>query len=159
MTEDKEITQEEILMNEQDILRGLLEAAEDKVDESSYVRIEIARKGKVFFSFHVRPLSEEEYNECREKATTYVRNQRFGGIKLPEETDTVRYRSMLIYTATHPDDRAKLWDNKEAWKRLNVLNAYDLIDKVLLAGEKDAILDKIDEISGYSNRIEEVAKK
>lgn len=81
MEASKEITQDEILMNEQDILKGLLEAAEDKEDESSYVRIEVARKGKVYFSFRVRPLSEEEYNECREKATTYVRNQRFGGIK------------------------------------------------------------------------------
>ena len=42
--------------------------------------------------------------------------------------------------------------------RINVTNGIDMIDKVLRAGEKDAVLNKIDEISGYSSTLEEVAK-
>ncbi|WHH58312.1 hypothetical protein [Petroclostridium sp. X23] len=156
---DTEITKEEILMSEQDLLQGLLAAAEDKEDTSNALPIEIARKGKVLFRFRIRPLGEDEYNKQREKATKYVRNKSMGGLKMPESTDAVRYRSYLIYTATIEEDRKKLWDNKEAWTQLKVINGPDLIDKVLLAGEKDAILEKLDEISGYSSNIEEVSKK
>jgi len=39
-----------------------------------------------------------------------------------------------------------------------VLNGVDLIDKALLAGEKDAVLELIDKISGYSVTAEETAK-
>ena len=56
------------------------------------------------------------------------------------------------------EDRAKIWDNKNAWKALNVLNGIDLIDRTLLAGEKDAVLELIDKISGYSVTAEETAK-
>ena len=39
-----------------------------------------------------------------------------------------------------------------------MLNGTELIGKVLKAGEKDAVCDKIDTISGYSAMAEEVAK-
>lgn len=156
--EDTEVTKEELLMSEQDLLRGLLGAAEDKKDDSNALRIDVIRKGKVMFSFRIRPLGEDEYSSCREKNTTYVRNNKFAGMKLPEETNTVRYRSALIYTATIEEDRSRIWKNKDAWKALNVLNGIDLIEAVLLAGEKDAIIEKLDEISGYNGGIEAVAK-
>lgn len=149
---------EEYLMNEADLLKGLLEAAEGRSSEENYVWIEIARKGKLLFKFRIRPLAEEEYTKCREDATKYVRNKQFGGIKLPEDTNTVRYRSSLIYTATVEEDRKKLWDNKEAQKRINVLTGIDVVEKALFAGEKDAILERIDAISGYNTNLEEVAK-
>jgi hypothetical protein len=147
---------EDYLANEQDMLRGLLEAAEDRTQD--VLPIEIARKGKTYFRFRIRPLTEREYNICRDKATKYQRSRQLGGLKLPEETDTTRYRSLLIYEATVEEDRKRLWDNKEAWSRLNVLNGPDLIDAVLMAGEKDAIVAKIDEISGYDVDLEETAK-
>jgi len=70
----------------------------------------------------------------------------------------VRYRSALIYQATVDEDREKIWNNKDAWKELNVLNGIDLIEKTLLAGEKDAVLELVDKISGYTATTEEVAK-
>lgn len=153
---------EAYLMNENELLKGLLEAAQGKSSEENFVQIEVVRKvagnEKVCFSFRIRPLSEEEYTKCREDATKYVRNKQFGGIKLPEDTNTVRFRSALIYTATVEEDRKKLWDNKEAQKALKVINGVDLIDQVLFAGEKDKILEKIDSISGYESKLEEVAK-
>lgn len=160
--EDAELTPEEeqgqIRTFEGDILRGLLAAA-DFADEDSTVEIEIARKGVVYFKFRIRPLSEDEYNSCKKKNTKYVRNRQLG-IKFPEDTDATRYRSQLIYEATVAEDRAKVWDNKDAWKapQINVTNGIDMIDKVLLAGEKDAVLTKLDLISGYDSTLEEVAK-
>ena len=159
--EEIELTEEEnrgqLRTFEDDILKGLLAAANFKAEEDNIHTIEIARNGVVLFKFRIRPLSEEEYQACKEKYTKYVRNKQLG-IKFPEHTDTVRYRSALIYQATVDEDRAKIWDNKSAWKALNVLNGVDLIDKALLAGEKDAVLELIDKISGYSVTAEETAK-
>ena len=142
---------------ENDILGGLLAAANFKNDEDEIVPIEIVRNGTVLLKFHIRPLSEDEYVKCREKHTKYVRNKQVG-IKVPEDTDTAAYRSDLIYQATTDEDREKIWNNKEAWQKLDVVTGYELIGKVLKPGEKDAVLNKLDEISGYSSTLEEVAK-
>ena len=69
-----------------------------------------------------------------------------------------KFRSWLIYTATVDEDRAKLWDSKQAQQAFNVLQGVDLIDCVLLSGEKDRIIDRINEISGYSEEVDETAK-
>jgi hypothetical protein len=156
--ESEKPSAEAYIMNEADILKGLLEAAAGKTSEENFQPIEVIRNGEVKVFFRIRPLSEEEYTKCREDATKYVRNKQFGGIKLPEDTNTVRFRSALIYTATVEEDRKKIWDNKEAQKALKVLNGVDLIDLVLFAGEKDKILERIDSISGYESKLEEVAK-
>lgn len=159
--EEIEMTEEEnkaqLRTYETDILKGLLTAAAFKTEDENIHPVEIARNGVVLFTFRIRPLSEEEYHQCKDKNTKYVRNKQLG-IKFPEQTDSVRYRSALIYQATIDEDRAKVWDNKDAWKALNVLNGIDLVDKILLAGEKDAVLELIDKISGYSTTMEEVAK-
>ena len=60
--------------------------------------------------------------------------------------------------ATVEEDRDKIWDNRDAWKNLNVLNGTDLVEVVLKSGEKDEILAKLDEISGYQPTMEDVAK-
>lgn len=142
---------------EDDILGGLLAAANFQNDEDEIVPVEIARNGVVLLKFRIRPLSEDEYSKCKNRYTKYVRNKQIG-IKLPEDTDSVMYRNALIYQATVDEDRTKIWDNKEAWRKLDVINGVELIGKVLKAGEKDAVLEKIDEISGYSSVLEETAK-
>lgn len=154
---DEETARNTLRNYENDILGGLLAAANYKNDEDEIVPIEIARGGVVLLKFRIRPLSEDEYVKCRERHTKYVRNKQIG-IKVPEDTDTNMYRSALIYQATVAEDREKLWDNKTAWKQLDVLSGAELIGKVLKPGEKDAVLNKLDEISGYSSALEEVAK-
>lgn len=153
-----EQTQGLIRAYENDILGGLLAAADFCKDADSVVDIEIVRKGMKYFSFKLRPLSEEEYQRCRNRNTKYVRNKQVG-IKMPEDTNLSRYRSELIYTATMPDaSGVKIWDTAGLWTKLNVLNGIDAVDKILMAGEKDMVLSKLDEISGYENNLEEVAK-
>lgn len=153
----QEVNEGMVRTYEDDILGGLLAAAGYRENEEEIHPVEIAREGVVYFKFRIRPLSEDEYRKCKERYTKYKRNKQLG-VRFPEETDTVRYRSALIYEATVPEDRAKLWDNKDAWKRLDVLSGVELIDRVLKAGEKDAVLDLIDNISGYSIIAEETAK-
>jgi hypothetical protein len=154
---DEETNKTQLRANEPDILKGLLEAASFKTEEDNIKNIEVARGGKLLFSFHIHPLTEEEYDKCRESNTKYVRNKQLG-IKFPENTDTVRYRSELLFMATVDEDRAKIWNNKQAWEKLNVITGIDMVDKVLLAGEKDAILEILDKISGYKTTEEETAK-
>lgn len=141
--------QEYLRRNEGDILSGLLEAAGYKDCEDETYPVEIIRGGRVLFSFRIRPLSELEYSKCREKHTKYTRNRAMGNVRVVDKADATGYRSELIYQATVPEDREKVWNNQAAWKALNVVTGIDLIDKVLKAGEKDRLCDRVDEISGY----------
>lgn len=154
---DMETTQEEILMNESDLLRGLIEAGTEKDNENSYKKIQIKRNGVLKFEFRIRPLSEEESLACHDHATKFAPRKK-GQPKREIETNVAKFRSWLIYTATVDEDRAKTWDNKVAQEALNVLQGADMIDAVLLSGEKDRVIDVINEISGYSENIEETAK-
>jgi hypothetical protein len=144
------------LANESEILKGLLEAAEG--NQSDTETIEIARNGKVLLTFRIRPLSEREFTECREKATTYTRSRQMGGIRLPEDTNSVLFRSLLIHTATVDEDRQRIWDSKEVRDGLGVPTAVAVIDKVLRAGEKDAVIARIEDLSGYRSDLAETAK-
>ncbi len=167
MTEDRDFTAEETKNQsrafEGDILRGVLESAGFSETEDEYRTIEVARKGKVLFTFRIRPLTEEEYEKCKKRNTKYVRNKQLG-IKMPEDTNNVKYRSDLIYTATVEEDRKKLWDNRQIWNALSekgadVLTATDVIDIVLKPGEKAAVVEQIDQISGFEDsNFEEVLK-
>lgn len=151
-----------IRANEDDFIQGLIAAADYTHDETQ--RLEIIRGGKLFFAFNIRPLSSEEYDQCRKKYTKYAKNKQFG-MKLPQETNTTKYQAALIQAATVPKDREKLWDNKKVWealreKGLPVMNGLDVIEYTLMAGEKSRILEAIDTLSGFSDdiEIEDVAK-
>ena len=153
----KEMTKEEVLMNETQLLQGLLEAAESKDSTEAYEKIQIKRGGKLLIEFRIRPLSEEETIKCHERATKYAPRRR-GQPKQEIETNSAKFRSWLIYAATVDEDRAKTWDNLKAQAALNVLQGVDMIDAVLLSGEKDRIIDRINDISGYGDDIEDTAK-
>lgn len=148
---------EEVLMKEKDILRGLIEAGREKDSEDSYETIQIRRGGELKFEFRIRPLSEEESIKCRERATRYAPRKR--GQPVQEiETNVAKFRSWLIYAATVDEDRARTWDSKQAQEAFGVLQGVDVIDAVLLSGEKDRVIDRINEISGYGDDLEETAK-
>lgn len=162
--EEREFSEEEtrnqMRMNEEDFIQGLIDAAGYSTEETQ--RIEIVREGKTYFAFSIRPLGSEEYEKCKKKHTKYVRNKQLG-MKLPEDTDRVKYQSAIIYQATVEEDRKKLWDNRKVWDSLNdrgfqIMNGLDVIEYTLKAGEKDKILEHIDKLSGFDTNLEEVAK-
>lgn len=156
----EEETRNQMLLSEEDMIRGLIEAADFKSDDTK--RIEIARRGKVVFSFTVRPLTEDDYQRCRKQWTKKIKNKRLG-IPMQGDTDIVKYRDSLIYEATIPEDRKKLWDNKQVWSALNnkgfqIMNGLDVIEYTLKAGEKDLVVEEIDSLSGFGDDLEETAK-
>lgn len=149
-----------IRVNEEDFIQGLIAAADFASEEKQ--RIEIIRDGRLYFAFNIRPLGSEEYDKCRRKHTKYVRNKQLG-MKMPEDTNRIKYQSAIIYQATVTEDREKLWDNRKVWNTLNdkgfqIMNGLDVIEYALKAGEKDKILEAIDKLSGYEADLEEVAK-
>ena len=156
MPEEKP-TQEQVLMNENDILAGILESGKEADNAENYRKVQIKRRGKLMFEFRIRPISEEENQGCWKQATRYAPTKP-GRPKVAIETNPARYRSYVIYTATVDEDRRKTWDNKTAKDAFNILDSIEMIDKVLLAGEKARIIDLISEISGFDDEsIEELA--
>ena len=146
------VEREELLNYENDILSGILKAAEYAKDNTRTIKIR--RGGQTLFQFRIHPLSEEEYFQCSKSATKYKHNRRLG-IQIAEETDRDLFRSALIFQATVKEDQDKIWRNSQAWRSLDVIRPEDMISKVLMAGEKDRICDIIDEISGYGSMDEE----
>ena len=149
--DNTEYTEEEaksvIKANEETFIQGLIDAVGFGNTETQ--RIEIVRGGRLFFAFRIHPLNADDYNRCREKHTKYVRNKQLG-MKLPENTDSTKYRSEIIYQATVKED---LRD-----RDVQIMGPLDVIEYSLLAGEKDRVLDAIDSLSGFDTNLEEVAK-
>lgn len=150
-TEADEALKADMAANEVDYLTGLLDAAEDA--ESETKKIEIVRNGKIYFAFSIHALPDETLYEIRKKYTNYVKNKRTGA-RVAEGVDSAKLRSSMIYNATIAEDREKLWDNKqvqEALKRRgkHIINALDVVDAVLLPGEKENVLAVLDGLSGY----------
>lgn len=157
MEVSEKLTKEEILQSESDILAGLLELGNTRNNPEEYHKIQIRREGKVKLEFRIRPLSEKEMIGCNEQATKYA-PPKGGKPRTALKTDVPKMRSLFIYTATVDEDRKKIWDNEQAKLKFNILESADMIDMVLKGGEKDQILAKIDEISGYHDDIEVMAK-
>jgi len=155
------LTTEEVLMNEQDLLDGLLKAGSGISDEGNIRKIQIKRQGKVLFEFRVRPVSEDETMNCMRSATPASYNPRYKNAR--PETNWSKFRSLLIYTATVDEDKRRLWDNpnvQEAFRNsFMVFDKAELIDRVLFVGEKSRVVDIIDEISAMNeDDLESMAK-
>lgn len=146
---DTPVTPDELLINEEELLKALTNN-EHMVTETIEVKF-----GPTIFRFRIRPLSEKEWDKCRERNTKYAKNRRLGGMRLPESTNTTGYHSDLIYTATVDEDKEKLWNNKRLWAAVNAITGTDMVDKLIpFAGKKQAIVDRIEALSGYDDEDE-----
>lgn len=131
-----------------DLVSGFLKAAEMITEQTQ--KIDITYDGKLLFSFHVHAVTAQDIKRARKKATTYMPNP--VNKKMPaieKDVDKATYQSYLIYLATVDADRMKIWDNPDFKTKFNVMEGYELIDKVLPSGRKQQILDAIDTLSGY----------
>lgn len=169
MTEEQQM---DLLMSEEDILNGMLEAADFKNSENYRKTLQIVRNVKVqdevtgefkevekkLFEFTIRPLDETEIYACRKGAMKRVPSTRNKNIMEDAELNIPKYKALKIYAATVGEEGKKIWDNPVIKKKLNTLNALDVINETLNAGEKDWIDDVIDEISGYGENREEQVK-
>lgn len=160
--------QEKVLMSEEEMIAGLLAAADFETDEDIMKNIRIERSGKLFFQFKVHPLGEKELMRIRKLSTVYYKNP--AGKNLPKiegDTQIDELRSRKIYAATIEEDRKKLWDNPKVKaglkaKGFDIVENWEIVDAVLMGGEKYAVSEVIDDISGYNDdeqlELEEYAK-
>ena len=140
-------------------IERILTAANFRDDPDLRETIEIQRGGKVLLTFNIRPLDEQEVDDMRRACTRYLPNPAGAGYPRVEgDVNLVKLRSLKIYTATVPEDRARLWDLSDAQARLSVMRGEDMVDCLLMAGEKDEIIRRIDALSGYGARISEKIK-
>ena len=159
---------EQVLMNEEDMIAGLLAAADYENDEDTMKTVRIERNGKLFFEFTVHPLGEKEMIRIRKQSTKQYKNP--AGKHLPPIDGDIRmdeFRSRKIYAATTDKDKALLWDNPRVKASLkakgkDIIENWEIIDAVLMGGEKYMVSEIIDDISGYNDdeklELEEYAK-
>jgi len=148
-----------LVKNEDAILRdvaGVLEAMETIIE---YKDFEVIRDGKKLFSFRVRGLDDNEFERCRDQATKVVKDRRVGNIAVPREFNLAKFNSLVIYTATHPDDKKVIWDNKDLWAKADVVTGWQLVDKVLKRGEKEKCIELIEGLSGYTDEDTEATEE
>ena len=142
-----------------DILEGILAAAENLAGGTQ--EITISRNGKKYFKIMIRPVSEEKARKLRKQCTNYKKNRKLG-VMVPDEVDFAVYHSKIIYEATV--NKEETWDNKALWKALEstypIVTGWQTIDRVLLAGEKEMLMDAINQLSGYEDEeaLEETLK-
>ena len=137
MSEEKK---DYLIQNEDVILQdvaGVLEAMQTIIE---YKDFEVIRDGKKLFSFRVRGLDDNEFERCRDQATKVAKDRRLGNLAVPREFNLAKFNSLVVYTATHPDDKKIIWDNKDLWAKADVVTGWQLVDKVLKRGEKESAL-------------------
>lgn len=145
MNEDKNInlepTEQEIVeMTEDDIINKLLEPTD--VPERTYaldrLNIQITLKG----------LSEREIQRIRKECTT-ERKHRGQRVK---ELNEEEFNAALIEKATIKPN----WNDKRLLSALSLSSGREVIKRRLLAGEMVALGDKVMELSGFDDDLEEV---
>lgn len=149
------MSKEEILEQEGNLLSNLLDLAKRKENEAFFRKIDIQANGETKISFRLRPMSSEDVANCVKQATKLVKNHRG---KAETEVDQRLYQSILIYEATIPEDQKAIWGNPQLKRALGVLDNFDTVDKLLLAGEKAQVFTVIDEMSGFNQEAVNTAK-
>ena len=144
-----------LLSRERPILQAMLRAR----DSRQKVHINVPKKdedgNEYFFDFWIRPLSEPEMTECTLRASQFKQDPQAGGMIVPvlDPFQQSLANSYMIVAATIPDPEAPtgtptIWADPETLGAFDVVDAAEVVDQVLLAYEKMAVVAKINEISG-----------
>ena len=142
---------------EMDLVERLLMAADYKKAAENIVEIDITRNGTSLFTLHIHPIGDDDVAKANKEAAIMVRNP--GGKHLPKiqsDTDKSKYKSWLIYLATTEEDQKQIWGNSALMSKLGVYQPWEVIDKLLMLGDKAKLLEKITEISGLEDEEDEM---
>lgn len=145
----------DILENEEDLLENLLAAANFTEDEGLWKQMRVKRNGRVYFTFRIRPLSEEEAKMIRRNNTRYLDNPRGANLpKIPGEVNEEQLVHEIIYRATVDEDRKRIWDNPAFKANKSIITGMDAVGLLLLPGEIEFVHETISAISGYGKAAE-----
>ena len=79
------------------------------------------------------------------------------GAKLPQiekEFDNAKFKSWLIYLATIEEDKQKIWNQPAIKQKFGLMEAWESVDVLLKAGEKNRLMDEVYRISGFDDEEE-----
>ena len=145
----KELTENELEAAETNITEALLNAAAYKANKEQR-EIVIKRNGKFLFSFHITGIDEDVWRKCR-------RQNLMNRGKPNEELNGGRFLSQAIYEATVDEDKA-IWNNHAVWEQLGAVTGADVVNAILLPGEKTRIAEELEDLSGYNVDTDELIK-
>lgn len=141
LEEDVELTDEEILeMTEEDIINKLMEPTE--VPEKTYML------DRIGIPVTLQGLSEKDIQRLRRECTKEVGKRGNKRKELNEE----EFNAALIEKATVKPN----WGSKKLLDQLGLSSGREVIKRRLLAGEMVALGDKVMELSGFDDELEEV---
>lgn len=146
--------------DEYDLVTSLLAAAEYQQTPEMIQEVEIRRKGRLYFSVHIHPVSEEDISLARKKASKLYDNPQ--GKKLPKirgELDSNLFNSWIIYLATTDEDRDRIWGNAAVMKKYSLTRPAESINYLLIAGEKAQLIDLIFDASRMTDDDEESSEE
>ncbi|GIP54427.1 phage tail assembly chaperone [Paenibacillus vini] len=145
-------------LNEQDILDGLFETAANLPEEAVFI-------GRLSLRITLRGLTSSKVDSIRERCT--VRKTTKGQVS--EKIDSELFNAALIKEATAAlevvkkleqggEQSVKLsgWGDDRLISRLKLSGGEEAVRRLLLAGELDAVGDKVLEISGFGVDIDDV---
>lgn len=125
---------------------GLL-AAVDDVEDKVYP-ITVAREGKEFFTFSVKPLAIGDFEKLEKSCRIFEKGK--GGARVAKDFDSQQFLARVVYEATTVEDKKEYWNNPEVRKKLGTVG-FQTIIRVLRAGEIEDIATYVEQISGREN--------
>ncbi len=96
-------------------------------------------------SITIRPISNKELGELRNRAITVDKNGKNPSV------DTSKFQAQAVALCTLEPN----FNDAEAVKKAKVISGSELVNKVLLAGEIELIYNEINKISGFGLEISE----
>jgi hypothetical protein len=147
---------EDALAREPDVLAAITRLREFEADRR--VRVPVRREVRAneyvdLGAFHIRPLAGSQIERLQEQCMVWRKDA--SGKRHERVIDVNRFAGWLVLEATEPEDRQRWWESPEVRQRLGVGSSLDAITR-LLAGAKQAVAQKVLEISGYDPNLEEV---
>jgi len=97
----------------------------------------------------LRAITEAENEEIRKASTQMVKGK--NGARVPETKPEVYLAKIAVASVVFPDLK-----DVELQKSYGVLGAEELLKKMLLAGEYAALIQKVQEINGFDQDINEL---
>lgn len=136
-------------LNEQEILDSLFETASNLPEETVFIK-------RLGMRAVLRGLTSSKVDAIRERCT--VRKTIKG--QATEKVDTEQFNAALIKEATSSLEVQGLklngWGDERLTSRLKLSGGEEVIRRILLAGELDAVGDKVLELSGFGVDIADV---
>ena len=145
-------------LSEQDILDGLFETAANLPEEAVFI-------GRLGLRITLRGLTSSKVDSIRERCT--IRKTTKG--QVTEKIDSELFNAALIKEATASlevvkkledggEQSVKLsgWGDDRLISRLKLSGGEEAVRRMLLAGELDAVGDKVLELSGFGVDIDDI---